>query len=154
MDKRDRCRIGISKNECFSQCRNRHSWGEICWILNSTPTIYWPYGPKIEQIKPSWKMLRRMEKLRETFELQVGLRPDISIKPSNEKVMWPSTRRTTLVSASKTKDIWIWRREGNAVRPTVKGRRRGRKIEVEGHAEDTCLHPRARQPLDSCIILV
>ena len=42
--------------------------------------------------------------------------------------------------------------EGKTVSPAVKGKRRGWKIEVEGHVEDTCPHLRAEPPLEGYIL--
>ena len=36
----DRCRMGSSKNGYFFERRNRHSWGAICWLPNSTLTVF------------------------------------------------------------------------------------------------------------------
>ena len=39
-NKKDKCQTERSKNGYFFGRRNRHSWGAICWLLNSTLTIF------------------------------------------------------------------------------------------------------------------
>ena len=93
---------------------------------------------KLENASTDGKNLEKIS------ELQIGLRPNITIRPSTGKVLWPSTRRANLRVSTKGEGYLNLKIGGKCSSPVVKGKRCGRKIEVEGHAEDTCLHPRAK----------